>query len=196
MNPWSDPVGLLLLCLSVLSFFSRIQFALLSFPWFVSGAQSSQHGLVLYLGLGFFQTWRNCPPVAWTCCLSFICDGFFSFLLVPVPHTCCELCMFQGNCYLYSIAADPWENLGREQCSAQMLPGVTWQLSSLRFCGMRPRAGSAQNAELTSPVAVRNATVTCDTGGLCDTGVGPNVAAPWMISKKAVSSACISFSHG
>lgn len=34
-------------------FFPRIQFALLSFLWFVSGAQSNQHGLILDLGLFF-----------------------------------------------------------------------------------------------------------------------------------------------
>lgn len=147
-------------------------------------------------GVCFFFKHENCPLVAWTCCLPFISDGLFSFLLAPTPHTSCELCVFQGLCYLYSIAADPGKNLGREQCSAQLLPGITCEQSSLRSCGMRPPAGSAQNAELSSPVAVRNATETCDTAVLCDTGAGPKVTAPWMISKKAASSACISFSQG
>lgn len=143
----------------------------------------------------FFQTWRNCPPAAWTCCLPFLSDGLFSFLLAPISHTCCKLCVFKDNSIictaLVQIHGRTWAG-----SSAQHNCSQACELRSLRFCGMRPTAGSAQSAELAWPVAVRNATETCDTGVLWDTGVGPSVTASWMFSKKAVSSAWVSFSQG
>lgn len=70
-------------------FFPRIQFALLSFLWFVSGAQSNQHGLILDLGLVFFffSNMKKLP----SCSLNLLpAISFWWFVLLPpcthLPH--------------------------------------------------------------------------------------------------------------
>lgn len=86
---------MLLFCLSVLFVFffkNTVCSVIISIICFRSSKQPAWVGFGFGVVFGFFfQTWRNCPPVAWTCCLPFLSNGLFSFLLVPIPCVCLRI---------------------------------------------------------------------------------------------------------
>lgn len=152
----------------------------------------------------FSKCEREFPSVVWTISflLLFHSDDLFSSFLPPSPTPIVSYLRLRITMLSVQLAlgADPRKDLGREQRLAWLLPAarfswVSW-LRSLRCRAMTPTAGNAQNAEVTWPVAIGNATEVCGTKVLWDTDVCLNVAPAWTISRNAASSAFISFSQG